>query len=141
MSQVAKDLRTFLGADATIATLVGAAPNGRIHQNHVPQDKAFPFVWYAQSGLLDGDVLAEAAGSAPYGREFDVECVSDDVDKAVDLAEAVRNRLRNFRGVIASTREVQAIFCDEHSEDYVPRGNEGDIGLHVESLRATVIPR
>lgn len=139
MSQLAKDLRSFLILDVSISGLVSS----RVHQDHVPDDKALPYIWFAQAEVEFSDELAPAAGLAPFARYFDFECYDSDANNARTLAEAVRNRLAFYRGYLdaALTRAVQGIFVEEHEEGYLPRGHNGDVGLYAATLRARVIPR
>ncbi len=90
MSDVGKNLRTYLLADPAISFQLAAE---RIHQNKVPQDEAFPFISYFRRGTQDEHTTDEANSAEPFRHLFDLECVSDDIDQALDLAELVKARL------------------------------------------------
>ena len=137
---LAVDLRTFLAAGSAIGALVTSDGVARIHQGHVPEGTALPFVWFAQVGAEWQGTLGGSAGEAPFSRSFDLECVSDDLGEAADLAEAVRSRLSDYRGTFGAS-EVQGVFCEDHSEDYQPRAADPDYGEHAQPLRVMIIPR
>ncbi len=135
MADVAQNLRAFLLADASIAALVGAS----VHQNLVPENRPTPFIWYRQAGVAYEPITDAAAGADPDDYLYDLECVSDDLDEAANLAALVRGRLAYYRGDFGDST-VQAIFVDDHEDDYIPRNEDADAGLHAATLRATVTP-
>ncbi len=135
MADVAQNLRAFLLADSQIASLVGA----NVHQNHVPEDRPTPYVWFRQAGVhYEGTTDAEP-GAPPDDYLVDLECVSDDLDEAADLAALVRERLAFYRGPFGDST-VQAVLVEDHEDDYLPRNEDADAGYHAATLRAVVTP-
>ena len=90
MSDVGKNLRTYLLDDPAISFQLAAE---RIHQNKVPQEEIFPFISYFRRGTQDEHTTDESNSAQPFRHLFDLECVSDDIDQALDLAELVKARL------------------------------------------------
>lgn len=135
MADLAENLRTFLLADATIAATIGT----RCHQGMVPQADiaTLPYVWFARSRRQLDRTLDAAAGDPADEQWFDVECISDDLDESQDLAEAVEDRLNNYRGTLG-TQSVQGIFLDDQDDNYVPRGTMGETELHVAALAVQI---
>src|SRR5688572_11352437 len=147
MSQLAKDFRRFLLEDGTINAYVMDTDNiGRIHQNKVPQDKQKPFIWFGQSGIEQATTLDQQPGMQPFSRTFDVECVSPDINEALDLAEEVRDLCHCYRGELSADTDtteptvVQGIFVHEHDDQYFPKSIDGDEGLFVAALSIEIIP-
>jgi hypothetical protein len=134
-NDVAENLIAFLLADAAIAALVGE----NVHQNQVPHEAVFPFIWLQQAGVNYEGVTDAAPGTEPDDFLFDLESVSDDVDQAAELSALVRNRLAFWRGAFGDST-VQSILVDDHEDDYLKRNENADQGIHVASLRATVSP-
>lgn len=135
MADTAENLRTFVLAGASIANVIGS----RMAQNSIPEDYDLPYVWFRQAGVTYEGTTDAAAGTAPDEYLYDLECVSDDVDEAADLAELVRTRLAFYRGALGD-QTVQAIFVEDHEDDYFPRNADAEQGIHVASLRVSVCP-
>lgn len=135
-----ESLRDFLADDATIAGIVGAAPNSRIHYGHTPQGFNRPFLWYQRRGTEDDELLDDEAGAMPLRVFFDLECVSLVVSEMDALAAAVRQRLANHRGSFGGMT-VLGIFVRDQDDDYVPRNVSGDVGLHLAAFDVEIIPK
>lgn len=135
MPDVSENLRAFLLADTAIAALVGA----RVHQNLVPHQDLFPYLWFQQAGVNYEGTTDAAPGQEPDDYLFDVEAVSEDVDQAANLAGLVRRRLAFYRGAFGAAT-VQSILVDDHEDDYFPRNANADAGVHAATFRATVSP-
>lgn len=135
MADLAENLRTFILADTPIAASIGT----RCYQGMAPQSDiaTFPFIWFARSRRQLDRTLDAAAGDAADEQWFDLECISDDLDESQDLAEAVEDRLNNYRGTVG-TQTVQAIFVDDQDDNYVPRGTMGETELHVAALSVQI---
>jgi len=135
MSDLGKDLRTYLLADSDIETAVG---DDRIHQNKAPEGYAGLYIWYSRGGTDDEDELADAEGSAPFREFFDVELIGRDLDAVLALADEVRSH-HKARGSFGSGT-VQALFVRDHADDYLPRGIfDDDQGLHVAALQFEIV--
>lgn len=133
MADTAENFRTFLLTDATITSLVGT----RVFQNSVPQAKDLPYIWFTRRRVAYLEVLGET-GATPYQEFFDVECVDDDVDGAIDLAEAVRAQVNGHSGTMG-TATYQWVNVQDQFEDYVPRNLDADEFLSIASLNVEVI--
>lgn len=131
MADVSENLRTFLLADATVSGLVGGE---RIKQNTALQGWAYPFVVYFRTGTESERTLDESAGTAAFRHYFDIECASDDIDEAADLAEAIRAYADGYDGTFG-TMTAQGVFVDSHDDDYDPRLIGDDDPIHVAALR------
>lgn len=134
MSDLAEDLRSFLLAAPAIAGVV----DQRVHQDHVPQQQARPYIWYRQSGVEEDSELDGAVGAEPERVFFDVECCAPISQVAKNLAKLVRGKLNNLRGMLGAQR-VLGVFVREHDDDYVPR-NGGDPGLHIAVFVLEIVP-
>ncbi len=132
MPSIGENLKTFLTVDTT--TLSSAH---RVSQNKVPQhiENQFPRIWFTRSDRFDYTDLDGTKGGMVLST-FDLECISDDVDQALDLADAVYEVLHAYRGSFGAGT-VKGCFVDSQDDDYVPKGIGDDEGLHVaaQSLR------
>lgn len=133
MATLAENLKTFLLADTTVKQLVGS----RVHYNHVPQGKGYPFIFYQQSGSSDDAALDDSPG-APFRLRFTVECIDTDLARCRTLVNRVQAITNKHRGTVGA-QTVQAIFAAEQDDEYVPRGIGSDDGEHVAALSLEVI--
>lgn len=121
------DLTTYLRASTAVTAIAGT----RIHHNIVPQDASRPYVWLrrvAENEELTMDGVGELVET-----DFDVECWAEDNSTVDSLANAVKGRLHGVRGTV-STATVGGIFVQSKDDDYTPRGNYSDDGMHVVAL-------
>jgi len=136
MADTAEDLRTFLLADATILATVST----RCGQVRAMQDWAEPFLLFFRTGT-DGDTertLNQSVGTKPFREFFDLECVSDNLDEAADLAERIKTYADQFSGTFGGTT-IQGMFVTDHDDDYQPRGISDDEAQFVNALRVELI--
>lgn len=133
---VGEDLKTFLEADATISATVST----RVVQNHIPAEDVSPFIWFRRRGTDPARTTDASVGDNAFFHYFDIECVSDDVDQSIDLADRIKAISDNFRGTFGSIT-VAGIFVEDHSDEYTPRNQMSDIGRNIASLDMTIIPR
>lgn len=134
-NDVAENLIAFLLDDEDIAELVGT----RVGQDKIPQPKATPYIWLQQAGVNYETCTDAEHGEEPVDWLFDIESVSDDVDEAAELAGMVRRRLHAYRGDFGDST-VQAVLVEDHEDDYIPRNEFEDAGLHAATFRAAVSP-
>lgn len=134
-NDVAQNLRAFLLADTTIAGLVSS----RVHQNDVPQESDPPYVWYQLAGVEYEGVTDAEPGTPPDTYLYDLEAVAGDVGAAANLGLLIRNLLAFHRGEFGDST-VQAVFVDDHQDDYIPRNDDADAGLHAATMRISVSP-
>ena len=135
MPDIATRFRTFCLADATIAAAIGS----RMCQSVVPEQLATPYVWFGRASTDDLDTLDASPGEASFVTAFNVEAISDDLDEAQSIGDALKARLNKYRGTFADST-VKGIFVTDHNDDYYPRGLGEDGGRHVAALRVEIIP-
>lgn len=131
MASVAEDLRTLLLESGTVRALV----DQRIHQSKMPEQSAYPAVWFMRAGR-DAE-LTHDGDAGLTAHEFALECLSTQLAEAEDLAEAVWDYLHGYRGAMG-TRTVQGIFCSNQDDDYLPRGAAGDETVYTSALALLV---
>lgn len=126
-----EDLRTEIMAAST--TL-----GGRVHQNVVPehQGNTFPRCWYGRASRVDDLDLDGTRGELSES-EYDVECISTNIDQAIAAADAIRTNLNGKRGTFGAMT-VKGVFVEDQDDDYIPRGTGEDAGAHVSALRIRI---
>jgi hypothetical protein len=125
------DLRTYVLADGTVAGLIGT----RCFQNSVPTEKtALPFIWFRRARTNELETLA---ADEDWTVEYDMECVSDDLDQAITLRDAVLSRLRGHQGTMGDGT-YNWVHCRDQYDTYVPRNIEADERLQIASLSVEV---
>ncbi len=112
-----------------------------VQQNYVSGDKTQPRVWYQrQAGnrnvFLDGT-------SADMETSYAVEVNGLDPDVADAIADtitagAAAGGLNGFRGQMLGTIVLGA-FVEDASDDYQPRGLQGDDGYHVFAFTVRIL--
>ena len=134
MADTAQNLRTLLTGTSAVSTICGA----KVHQGTVPESDVaeLPYLWMGRSSRKLDRVLSEAQGAASDEEWFDVEAISDDLDEAQRLADAVRT-LDNFRGTMG-TQTIKGLFLNDQDDNYVPRGTLGETELHVAALAVQI---
>jgi hypothetical protein len=132
MADVSTRFRTFLLTDTTIAQMVGE----QVHQGFVPETTKGDYVWFSRSASEPLRVLASGAID-PLSVRFDVEAISDDLDRAQALAAAIRSKCDAYRGTFGDST-TQGIFVEDHNDDYTPRGVFSDDVLHVASMSVEI---
>jgi Protein of unknown function (DUF3168) len=119
---LAADITQYLKADATIAAAVGQ----RVFPNIVPQGSNFPAISYNQvSGVRLYDI-----NDGPSGRAMPRITINSWAIRYLDvrnLADAVRQRLNGFRGMMGST-QVGRITLDNEFDTYEEEA--GLSGIH-----------
>lgn len=130
------ELRTYLTTHAgVLAELPNATNAGAIQQNTIDQDSPTTRIWFQRSGneteLGNNSSLLEES-------TFDLECMSLDIDEAQDIAKAVKTALHGHQGIL-STTFAHLIEVQDHQDDYQPRGQYADEGLHVASLFVRIL--
>lgn len=133
MADAGEDLRTYIVADTTVGGIIGTA----CYQNTVPETVSLPFVWFVRRGVEFLEILGETE-TKPYREYYDIECVADGVDDAIDLCDAVRARLQGTSGTIGAGT-YQWVDVTDQSETYVPRNIADDERLTIAALAVEVI--
>lgn len=137
---LAEDFRTFCISQPTVAAMIGSdADEARIHQSRAARGKdlKFPFAIFFRRGTENEDLLDDDVGALPFHVYFDIECASNDLDESQDLADALRAVLHNYDGPLGGG-SVQAIFVEDHDDDYQPRLEAEDGAVHVSSLQVEI---
>lgn len=122
---MSEDFRAFLLSKPDIANSVGSS----VHVNSVPEETTPPYIWMRRSGAGSERSLGDAQGTAAFEERWDLEVISDSPGEAEDLAASVRN-LDGARGTFG-TGTIQALFVEDYSDEYVPKGVFSDSGLDV----------
>lgn len=125
------DLRTYVLADASVAAITE-----EYYCNTVPEDATLPYIWARRSRIVKEEVLGQAARIE--AEWFDLECVSDDLGEAIELSDAVRDRLDGTSGAVGDATYAW-IDVEDQFDDYVPRNLEADEFLQIVSLVVEVI--
>lgn len=135
---MAFDASQNLIAYLNTSTAVRSLMKGGAHENKVPQSRANDYVWFRQTNREYVRTLDEAAGTPPKSIFFDVECCSTDLNRACDLAAAVRD-LFPFSGTFGEST-TKGAFANDQSEDYLPTNEMADDGIHAQSLQLEIMP-
>lgn len=136
MSQIAEDIRSYLIAQAGVATLAGA----RIHQAKAPQGYGGTFAVFFRRQTENEDELNASLGEAAFREFFDVECVSIDLDESQRLADAIKAVTHNLEGSFGSgLGTVQGVFVRDQDDQYEPRISDEDGALHVAALDVEIV--
>jgi len=113
----AADFRSFLAADAAITALVGTAPTTRIYPLSLPQRPTLPALTYSWISATRIPVMDAPIGMA--SPRVQVDCWADTYLVAVELFEAVRQRLDGFKGTMGSPGTlVHGAFLDSERDFY-----------------------
>lgn len=122
MSTIDQDLRSFLLAQSLIADGVGGE---RIHKLTAPQEETDePYVVYMVSGHQHERSIDQGVGEEPFHTFFDVEIYGSDLTDAGKVAQLIRD-LDGSVGAFGQGT-MQALFVEDHSDDYVPKANDSD---------------
>lgn len=134
MANLGTNLRSFLLSQTELAAIVGL----RIHQDHVPQSKVDtdgyfrPYIWFGRSGVGREECLSPELGAPPDIEFFDLECIAPSMPMADEIADQV-TALDGYKGEFGE-QSIQAIFVEDQSDEYVPRGQRTDVGSSVRAL-------
>ena len=96
---IEQTLRTFILADSTIGTLIGA----RYYSLRFPEVRTFPAIVYAKiSGFREHD-MDDSSIARP---RFQLDCWAETYPGAKALANAVRERLDSYTGPVGSPADT-----------------------------------
>ena len=136
MADVCADMISEMLTDSGIRNLVGE----RIYGGVVPSAAATPFVWLQRRGV---DYAGIMEGEAEPLREFfDVECVSLDSRKAIEVSDAIRTWANSWNSTGSASmgdHQYSWVSVTDASEDYIPRNTDAAEHLFVSSLNCEVI--
>jgi len=134
-----ENLRSFLIGNANIlAELPTAASLGVVEQNKNEWDTEAPStrIWFARRS--EEKELTVSGGDLLTTTNFDLECISTDIDSAIDLADVVKAELHGYQGTFGSGY-VGAVFVTDHTDDYEPYNLSEDEGCHVAALDIEIL--
>lgn len=133
------DLRKQLIEDADVLAILPNAADPRIvQQNKIDQGAGGTTrIWYARSD--DERALGVGGEDLLTTTTFDLECMSDSISTAEALAEAVRDALHGFKGILGSATRTLLIKVGVQGEEYKQRNSSADDGLHVVNLAVEII--
>lgn len=127
-----EDVRTWLLSISGVSSAVST----RCHENHVPDDKDGPYIWYRHGGIQPDDCLDDSAGTEPLNVSYDIEICGDDLGQVATIAKAIRNATP-MRGTFGAST-VKGVFVDNHDEDYLYQNQYADEVRHLQSLQLTI---
>lgn len=137
MADIGENLRTVLIASTAIqAAMPTVELPARCTQNLIYQDTPKPQVWYGRSSSVEEVDLSGAGGLVES--EWDIEVISDDLDEAQDIADAVKRFLNGKYGAFG-TQTLLGCFVQDHNDEYVPKSIGDESGYNVAALRATLM--
>lgn len=111
------DVRSYLQGETSITTYVST----RIHPIHLPQNPTLPAIAFTQIGSDHDHHLGGAAGSTSVALRLAV--FSEDLQEAIDIAEALRLVLQGYRGAMGN---MTVTFCTlEEQEDDADQPYDG----------------
>lgn len=132
MADIGENFRTFVLEDTNISAVVGT----NMEQNKVDQDTDTPFIYYSRTA--ESEDMDHAGNGGISDITFSVQCVDEDIDASLSLAELVKARLDGYKGAFG-TQRVLAVFVNDRNDDYYQKPDGGDIGFHVASLSVRVL--
>lgn len=121
-----------------LLSLTGITGVATVHHNHVPEDKALPYVWFSLSSEQKDNCLDAAAGEEPVMQLFNIEICGTSLGGVVAVAKAIKD-VCPFRGTLGATT-VQLCDVDNHDEDYVPQNEFSDDVRHIQTLLLRIFP-
>lgn len=122
-----EDLRAWCLADSAIGGVIGQ----RWHQNTVPAAGApVPFIWARRQRVETDGALSEPRVATTW---FELECVSQDLDEAMQLADLVRERCEGARGKLGMGLYQYVAVIDQY-DDYQARNLDADEQLQIAAL-------
>jgi hypothetical protein len=113
---------SYLSAQVPVTTLVST----RIYPLHLPQDPVIPAIVVTQVAEESDHHLTGKAGHSRATLKF--ACLSQDMQEAFDIAEALRGVMQGYRGTMGSytvgSITLQNVYddaeaLDDGSEDWV----------------------
>jgi hypothetical protein len=129
-------LRTILINDNDLLdVLPNAAEPGIIQYSTISEESPTTRIFYQRAAnarmiSLSGTVLIEET-------DFDIECMSADIDIAQEMADVIKDSLHGFQGSVDGTF-IHSIEVEDHADDYNQRGQNADEGLHSANLSVKV---
>lgn len=138
LADVAENLLTYLLGEPAIALKTGS----RVAQDALPQGRepGQPFIYFGRTGTGNERCLGETTNT-PFVHNFAVECIGENINDSQTLADLVRARLELLAcGGTFGTQTVSNVFCEDQSDDYVPKAVDPNSGEHVAALSVEVYP-
>ncbi len=128
---IGEDLIQFLFEDGDVNIIV----EGQVSQNIIPQKDELPAIWFQRSG--EEEPLDMGGTGGLKATTIDLECLSEDIDQVIELGSKAKTALHGKNGAFGTTT-VQGVFVDDKDDDYVPKGNQSDDGIHVSAMTVKV---
>lgn len=113
-----------------------------VQENKIDFDRVLPWLWFRRSGTIQERLLSGALCDN-FETFIDVELVSDNIDAVQSEADSIKTKLQTISpATTVGATFCQAIFCLEHSDDYLPRTIENnDTGLHLATFQLRIFHR
>jgi predicted membrane-bound spermidine synthase len=134
MTYIGKNFRTFLRSN----TALNAKVQDRIYDEHVPQTKTKPYIWFRKRQGLSLDMLSPDIGTEAKDFSFDVEIVADSQPQTKVIFELFSTCCNFYRGALGDLT-AQGIFVQDQDGDYEPQSIGGDTGVFVEAADVRVV--
>lgn len=128
------DMRSWLQG---LAVSAEHDPGARFHENTVPPGYAGPYVWFQRRTRSDELTFDMQPGQIPFEIFVDLEAIARGPE-ALALAAEIAQQSHGYRGPFGDGT-VQAVFCEDHGDDYTPRGLMAEQALQYGALELRVI--
>jgi len=146
MIDLGKSLRKFLVSIDELREATTHQNFTKIFHGNIPQPPEnytgpiYPTIYTARGGTEVDDGLDSINDITR--ESFDVEFISDDLDQTQELSAILRQIFKDFINKPLGDIPAQAVFIDEHNDEYVPRTSTHftDEGVQIATLNLTIIP-
>lgn len=137
MASIGENLRTFITSSTALSTYFDSLTTiGVVEQNTIREDAPSPRIWFQRN--QQGEDLDLAAAGGLVESTWDIEVHSEtSADETLDITDALKTRLHGHLGAMG-TQTVQGVFVEDHDDDYLPKGDASEDGLHVSALSARI---
>lgn len=131
---ICEDLRTFLIENEIIEN---ASDLGVISQSHSPLPDDFLKTRIIISRVASEQNILIGGGNGLMTTDVDIDILSEDVDAAEDLADAITELLHGYHGNFGDSCGV--IFVENQDDDYEPYNLSEDEGIHSCSISLRIL--
>jgi len=136
MASIGENLRSFItSSTGVLAVFSGAAAPNAVLQNKLPYGPPLPRIWFGRASQEEEVDLSGTGGLVESS--WNIEAISDDVDEALEIADAVKADLNGHRGTFGSGT-VKGCFVEDHDDDYQPKGVGSEDGFYVAAISARI---
>ena len=141
MSTIPEDIRSaFLGVDP-LRNLLSSDGQNRIAENHARQEwfgDRVCFCVYTLRSTENEDTTDGTVGSQPFREFWDVEFWSTDAGQSELARRLARDNFHLHDGTFGAG-QVQGVFANDHTGDYVPRVDYSGMGLQLAAMDFEIV--